>query len=842
MYKTSEYGNTNVFIIDQNFRIQYFNEGIARIYPNLSCGDYCYRDICDEDSICKHCAVVNNEENGSMYYNRVLGLWVETNCVRIDWPGSGPCIMVIVRKVQGRNRNLLHTLTNMSAYDELVELNLSNYKYRVLESREDKYRRIPAAGTSTELADRMKEGIIHPDDRKALGDLWDVENMRRRLNEQEKKNGMWARFRRQLLDGTYHWVQMIVVPLDYDEGDELLFMCFIQDIHDQVSLKEIGTVQGPGEPEKNLLTGLYWNAGFFGAANRRLEQSGDEPYCLLAVDIEHFKLYNEWHGREAGDEFLIHIADCLKKLEKELDCIAGYMGGDDFAALLPNRPGYLDRLLGQINEGARVYGKNAAFLPAYGLYVIDDKTVPISTMYDRAIIAMNEVKGNYARRLKRYDNRMIGQMEEDHILLSEVQRAIDQGQFIYYLQPQCNMETGKIVGFESLVRWQHPVRGMISPARFVPLLEKNGLISTLDYYVWDKICADIRRWLDQGLRPVPISVNVSRVDVLVLDVAECFCDLIQRYDLEPWMVEIEITETSYSEEYHVIMRVVEKLRAVGFQVLMDDFGSGYSSLNMLKDINVDILKLDMKFMDMNGGSLKRGVGIITAIVNMAKFMGLGLIAEGVETQEQVDFLLGIGCRCGQGYYFYRPLPAADCLEMMKTPDRLDYGGIQPLKVNQRSLRELMEDDLFNQMTLENLLGGVIMDTADAELRQQMKTMIDFLPVNIGMLYIGSQGHRFKMLVTGLAADSGYSFDEYMERIDSGRYFEDMVPEDGLRLKVGLEEAAANRCSYRQVIRIRHPERADLLWLDINARYVSDSNEGVIYLCVFSDVSAIKQQS
>lgn len=579
----NESGDIGVYVVDEDFRIQYFNEVMAGLYPGLTCGGYCYQELCDEISICSNCAVVHEEKRGNMYYNQVHGIWVEVNCTKVDWPGAGPCTMVIARMSPDQAKDLFCDMSHLAMMEQ-------------------------------------------PD-----------------------------------------------------------------------------TVR---EHKLDSLTGLYWNISFFREAKCLLDRVRAEDYCLLALDIEHFKLYNEWHGRGAGDEFLKHIAFYLKQMEELEDCVAGYMGGDDFAIVLPNNPECLKSLQDRVMEGAKRYGRNAGFLPAFGLYAIDDKDVPISQMYDRAMIAMSEVKGNYAQRSKWYDNRMIGQLEEDHILLSEVQRALEQAEFIYYLQPKCNMETGRIIGFESLVRWQHPSRGLISPGGFVPLLEKNGFITTLDFYVWEKMCADMRSWIDQGIKPVPISVNVSRIDIFVMDVVECFCNLVEKYNLDPRLVEIEITETSYSEEYQIIMGVVEQLRAAGFLVLMDDFGSGYSSLNMLKDVNVDVLKLDMKFLDMNEESLGRGVGILKAIVNMARFMGISLIAEGVETKAQMQFLLDMGCTSAQGYYFYKPLPVSECLEMLRNPDMLDYGGIRPLKVDQMRIRDLINDDVFSEMTINNILGGI----------------------------------------------------------------------------------------------------------------------------------------
>ena len=220
-------------------------------------------------------------------------------------------------------------------------------------------------------------------------------------------------------------------------------------------------------------------------------------------------------------------------------------------------------------------------------------------MYDLAVIALSSVKGNYAQRVSRYDSRMKQKLEEDHRLLSEIQRALENGEITFYAQPKCNMRTGKIVGLESLVRWNHPERGLIAPGVFIPLLENNGLVTKLDLYVWEEVCRNVKKWIDSGRKPVPISVNVSRIDIYTLNVTRVFQELISRYCLDPRLIEIEITESAYVEEYKVITAVVEELRSAGFTVLMDDFGSGYSSLNMLKDVNVDVLKIDMKFLDMD---------------------------------------------------------------------------------------------------------------------------------------------------------------------------------------------------------------------------------------------------
>lgn len=456
----------------------------------------------------------------------------------------------------------------------------------------------------------------------------------------------------------------------------------------------------------NSLTGLYKKSRFFQAAEEFLKKTPAECYCLVAIDVEHFKLFNEWYGKKAGDAFLLNIANCLREIQKESGGVTGYMGEDDFCILLPCGYAHLEHLKNRILGYIRQYKGNAGFLPAFGVYEFTDRSVPVSMMYDRAVIAISFVKGNYADRMCRFDALMMQEMEENHVMLSEVQRGLENGEFTFYLQPKCNMATGRIVGVESLVRWLHPNRGLVTPGEFVPLLERSGFIAKLDMYIWNQVCRYLRKWLDEGKELLPVSVNVSRVDIYTLDVVEYFKNLVRRYSIPLHLLEIEITESAYAEEYQKITAVAEQLRSTGFTVLMDDFGSGYSSLNMLKDINVDVLKIDMKFLDMNEQSADKGLGILEAIIRMAALMGLRIIAEGVETEEQVRFLVEMGCLYGQGYYFYQPLSIERYENLLEKQENFDYRGIRAREIKNLSIKDLMNTDIFSETMMHNILGGI----------------------------------------------------------------------------------------------------------------------------------------
>lgn len=472
--------------------------------------------------------------------------------------------------------------------------------------------------------------------------------------------------------------------------------------------KEIMERRNPGKTEKNKLTGLFARNPFFTQTETflRVNETAAGKYCLVAIDIEHFKLFNEWYGQVAGDKLLREIGAHLNKMRQEFGGIAGYMGGDDFVIVLPNDEKVLENLKCRITGFVRAYGGHTGFLPAFGFYVIDDISLSASQMYDRAILAQETVKGNYAVRCAYYSSDMKTRLENNHVLLTEVQAGLERDEFIYYLQPKCNLNTGKIVGLESLVRWKHPEKGIVAPGYFIPVMESNGLITELDMKVWEQVCQTLQEWIKSGHKVIPISVNVSSVDIYAIDVVEHFKNLVRKYGLPPEYVELEITESAYVEEYKVITGVAEALRNAGFTVLMDDFGSGYSSLNMLKDVNVDVLKIDMKFLKMDENTMDKGMGILEAVTRMANIMGLRMIAEGVETEDQINYLLNMGCIYGQGYFFYKPLPVEEIKVLLNDENNVDYRGIQARKIEHVRFKDLFQSELASDSILNNILGPI----------------------------------------------------------------------------------------------------------------------------------------
>lgn len=406
------------------------------------------------------------------------------------------------------------------------------------------------------------------------------------------------------------------------------------------------------------LTGIYNRQGFYRYTRELLNAHPEVQFCLVYWNIRKFKVINSLFGREAGDKMLIRLADTIRREFGGSTTTYGRLERDNFICCVP---GEVIRQGDWIQSGELIYyaeGSEYRFFSCYGLYKIENRELTISSMVDKAKVAMETVKNNYMVPYAWYNESMWGSIIEEQKLNSDFRQAIEEKQFKVYYQPICRAEDGVITGAEALVRWVHPERGLISPGEFIPVFEKNGFISVLDHYVWEDVCRMLQGRREKGLKVVPISVNVSRVEFYNYHLCEEIRDLVQKYGLPTDLIKVEITETAYSENPRQVQEAVKKLHDYGFVVLMDDFGSGYSSLNILKDLPIDILKIDMKFLTDFEESYKSAV-LLENIVRMAKWMKFRSVAEGVETKKEWDFLKSVECDLVQGYYFYKPMPEAD---------------------------------------------------------------------------------------------------------------------------------------------------------------------------------------
>lgn len=406
------------------------------------------------------------------------------------------------------------------------------------------------------------------------------------------------------------------------------------------------------------LTGLYRPSEFMRRANAFLEARRDGAWCIATVDMGHMRLFNEWYGQAEGDRLLADVGTVLKDIENAGMGVAGYWGQDDFCVLIPFKHITVHQIYNRVREAVARHDGGVGFWPSMGVYPIDSNEEITIDAQAKAMFTNRRAKNDFKERIAIFCPKEYKREIVFNRTLTEFQYALSNGRITYYLQPQVDMETGEIIGAEALTRWIDKDGSLISPATFIPALEKSGFVVTLDKYVWQGVAMWLRERLNRGLRVVPISLNVSRVDILACDVAEHMGSLAAQYNLPPELMHIEITETAYTEESEAVDKLTADLHTRGFSTYMDDFGTGQSTLAMLKNVNVDVIKLDRTFVptDRDQG---RSAQIVSSMLEMAQSLHLPVVVEGVETNEQANMLRQMGARYAQGFLYYRPMPAKD---------------------------------------------------------------------------------------------------------------------------------------------------------------------------------------
>lgn len=376
---------------------------------------------------------------------------------------------------------------------------------------------------------------------------------------------------------------------------------------------------------------------------------------LVYGDIDRFKVYNDLFGTPAGDRLLADIGAMIRDL-MPAGAAAARLRADHFVCCCSRSSFDPDRMLAALDAWFASYREDFTFFVRLGIFPIDDPSLDVNLMCDRALLALRSAKSGYVgSKYVFYDEKLRSSVLKEQELAGEMIAALEGGQFVPYFQPQYRYATGRMIGAEVLARWNHPAKGLLGPTEFIPVFERNGLIATFDYYMWEQACRCLRMWIDgRGIEGAPrLSVNLSRADIYRSDLCTYLEGLVERYDVPAELLHLEITESAYMEAPEQLIGAVTKLRAAGFVVEMDDFGSGYSSLNTLKDVPVDVLKLDMGFLGASASS--RGGLILASVVRMARWLDLPLIAEGVETKQQAAYLASVGCDYMQGYLFSKPV-------------------------------------------------------------------------------------------------------------------------------------------------------------------------------------------
>lgn len=416
--------------------------------------------------------------------------------------------------------------------------------------------------------------------------------------------------------------------------------------------------------ERRILDGFTSDKDpvIFARRIRRMMNSNPErEIAFIQFDVERFKLINDAYGEKAGDRLLKYLKDSLTVICTDEQPFAR-LTSDVFMIVIPfDEESEIIDFIHDLEENIGRSYEGIEFRLVFGVCIVEDRTVPTRTSGDNATLARQSIKGNALNNIGFYNGKLKNDLYHQHHIEDDMTSAMLNNEFVMFLQPKYNISSGEIIGAEALARWIHPYKGLIPPDQFIPIFEKNGFILKLDQLMWEKACQKIRLWIDEGMTPVPISVNISREYLNTFDVVGKFNELVDKYRIPVQLLEAEITESCDADN---TSDVVRKMKDCGFTMLMDDFGSGFSSLNMLKTTPFDVLKIDRIFLSEFMES-ERGRKIIAHTISMSRDIGLKIIAEGVETGAQAQFLKSCGCDIAQGFYYLKPVPVEEFDKQLK---------------------------------------------------------------------------------------------------------------------------------------------------------------------------------
>lgn len=584
-----------------------------------------------------------------------------------------------------------------------------------------------------------------------------------------------------------------------------------QRLRNMINLRE--TSATVNAMQRDRLTGLLNREAFFDKAAEEIKAHKPGYFILSCINIDNFKVINDQYGTNNGDLVLKHAAGGIEQFTSASGGLCGRIMADNFAALYPAAEN--DSIM--LNVSHQLIMNPAVISHPIGIrigrYVVDDLTLPPSAMYDRASLAERSIKGRFDTYTAVYDEHMRTSVLQEQEIVNGMNGALRDRQFEVWFQPQYNHSTGALVGAEALVRWRHPRNGLVSPGVFIPIFEKNGFIYELDKFVWEESCRCLRKWTDEGRRPLPVSVNVSRYDIFRPDLVEVILKLVGKYDIPTELLRLEITESAFAKSTEQIVSVVKTLIGHGFTVEIDDFGSGYSSLNTLKSVPAQIIKLDMRFMEDDGTD--RGGNIIESVVRMSKWLGMAVIAEGVEDIAQADFLKSIGCNYVQGYLYAKPMPVADyealCCGIVKEERLLSLETVENLDNNA----------FWNPKSMDTLIFNSYVGSA---------CIFEFSDGRIEVLRVTD---KYVQMIGGVGLTT-----EATLRLDWGKYLDD---DSRRRVREALEQSIAKKEDVSgEYTFIDLPGCAHETYLRSSMRVIATVGSHCLVYCINENITAQRQ--
>ncbi|MCR5536335.1 MAG: EAL domain-containing protein [Succinivibrio sp.] len=586
------------------------------------------------------------------------------------------------------------------SYDLMLEIRPHNGDYKVLEDPMGLLDRLSLPQNFYEFIQQRQQNFVHPDDKSSYGAFWNLNDLNMRIKRHKAGKSISLEYRINE-NGKWRWVEDVLVL--FENTYEPVIICLCRSIHLRKQ-RELARNQNMayGQP---LNMPLDRNEHFLLKADEWMTRTSASSIAVAAVDINFFKLYNEVYGRQGGNLFLEKIAAVIKEYAAGHQGLVGYMGGDNFCFIFSFDGMSQEMFEQEFCKHIALQHFSPGFSPVIGVCVTTDKHKSVLALYDKALVAVTSIKGNMSQKVCFYDASQFQRMRDTQIMLIEAQKGFKDGEFTFYLQPKVNLRTGKIVSVEALARW---IRNdmVMSPGIFVEAMEDNGYIFAVDSYIWEHLCIWLSSLIERGIEPLPCSVNVSRIDFFFCDVANVFIELVSRYNISPHLIEVEISERANADDNEQIPAAVKKLHNYGFKVLLDNFGNSTSSLNMLRTMDVDILKIDKKYLDVEHTGYQDYL-MLESVISIAHMLDMFVVAEGVETEQQANKLKELSCNLGQGYYFYRPMTQEQFEQVLVERDKIDQMNWDLRKdVGQLNFRQLLNERILSDNNINSIMGPV----------------------------------------------------------------------------------------------------------------------------------------
>lgn len=575
---------------------------------------------------------------------------------------------------------------------------------------------------------------VYGEDTDRVENFWNGDKVRTFLGNGSRPAMQKIEFRMHTKKGL-RWVEQVAFFAS-DEGRQGGLMVLLRDITDAKG--ERMDVLNEKERLQREKVGLPDIFTFYQNAEALLAQYPEKKFLLFTTDINNFKLYEAIYGEEKSEALLMMVADELKKQLRTTLGTAGYLGDDYFCCMFATERDtreiveIVQKLIQQLAD------ENMGFSESVGIYEITDHSEHIENMYDKSLLALNTVRYNYKESIAVFRPNMFMSKDQEAEMIRDIIRGIQAGEFTFYTQPVVDISCDKPVSTEALVRWVKDGR-VISPGEYIPLLERSGYVVMLDQYIWERVFERQRAMLDQGVETITCSVNVSRIDFELIDVAQLFASLKEKYRIDPQLIGIEVTESAYVDNYDRVQKTVSRLHELGFRIYLDDFGSGYSNLNSLSDMKLDILKLDMKFVQ--GKDEQKTIKIMESIINMAHLLNLPVVCEGVETEAQLRMVKALGIYYVQGYYYYRPFPYDRMEEILRAGGRVETKGIRLHQANRIHMVEMFDDNVYSDTLLNHILGPVAFYEMDPEKHVELVRVNDLYYSIVGSEALVDENYR-----------------------------------------------------------------------------------------------------